>query len=327
VAANWIEKARDMKTKLSTLVGATALLLGVVGSSSAFAQGTWNLGTSSTAAGSCNAAGTPATANCGAGASGSTGGVQAAISGYSNNGSGGVFVQGSLSNNDPSGFGMIASGESTASPNHAFDNMTSGGGGTQEFMLINFGTAKVNLSGLQIGWSNGTGADMSIYYWSGNTAGTPGAADTALVGGWKLVSSMDAWSNGTSCDNPNTTTPSEDANCRTFNAANGDLGTGGLNMYSSWWLISTYVGSSTNKGLDAAKDDSFKLLAFTANTCTGTLSGGSTGGTSGTGYNNNGNGASCTTTGTPEPGSLALAGLALVGVFAARCRAAALQAA
>jgi MYXO-CTERM domain-containing protein len=309
-----------MNTKLSGLVGAAALLLGVVGSGSALAQGTWNLGTYATTAGACNASGTPGTASCGAGVSGSTSGIQATMTGWSN--AGGAFVQGSLQNNDPSGFGLISgSSETGTNSHHAFDNSTvncgSGStqtncGGSHEFMLISFGSAKVNLSAMQIGYSGGD-ADISIYRWDGNAASITGSS---LGAGWSLVSSMDVDTNGANCTNMN----DPNAGCKQFNAADSVNGVvaGATNLYSSWWLISTYIGSANAaKNLESPNNnDAFKILSFTANTCTGNITGGSTGGAGAT----NNNGASCSTTGTPEPGSLALAGLALVGVFAARRR-------
>ena len=92
------------------------------------------------------------------------------------------------------------------------------------------------------------------------------------------------------------------------------------NLYSSWWLISTYTGGAgVQKNLDATANDAFKILSFTANTCAGTITGGSSG-TAGTSTANNGSSCQPSSGGAPEPGSLALAGLAMVGVLATRRR-------
>lgn len=300
-----------MKSTVSKLFAAALFAAALPAS----AQGTWNLGGDS-----CNASGNPATATC------TIGSVTATISAYSNVGAS-TFVQSSLTNNDPNGFGALSGARTvgstnyaaeSGSPDHAFDNYTSASGsgyegGTQEFMLISFGNAKVNLSQLQVGWSQ-AGADMSIYRWDGNAVNVGGSS---LNGGWTLVSSLDAWNNGTSCDNPNVSGEAFGSQCKTFTASSGQVNTGvssNLNRYSSWWLISTYTGAANSTyGLDAVNNDSFKLLSFSAGVCVGTITGGSSGGGS---TANNNNGATCTgtSTGVPEPGSLALAGLALAGV-------------
>ena len=89
-------------------------------------------------------------------------------------------------------------------------------------------------------------------------------------------------------------------------SAPSSANTGGT-LYSSAFLVTTYFGAAT--GSLTADNDAFKINTFTVGTCAGTLSGGTTGTGAG-----GGNGASCSTTRVPEPGSLALAGLAMFGV-------------
>lgn len=234
------------------------------------------------------------------------------------------FQQGRMGDFNASGFGAYTgSNESGTGSNHAFDNVTSGCGtgsgaiggsvalstansgcgGSVEALFLSFGSAKVNLSNLGIGFNSGD-ADLSVWAWTGagdaNVAATTakgstttGGTTAAALTGWTLVSNND------------------------FDAAIGSQNTGGT-LYSSYFLITTYFGAASTSGTTAlsAGNDSFKLDSFTVGLCAGTL----TGGTSGTG-SAGGNGATCTpSTGTPEPGSLALAGVALAGVFGIRRR-------
>ena len=285
-----------MKLQLSSLLSAAALCTGVLGSGSAMAQGTWDFGGAS-----CNPGGSPATATC------TTGAVTATMSAWGFTTGGAGFVQGNLGAFDPNGFGAYTGNyESGTNANHAFDNLTSGCGttsvsgnaglstanggcgGNVEAMLVNFGTAKVNLNQVKIGFSN-VDADMSVYRWDGAAGGpamgsTVATLGTGALSGWTLVSSNDS-----DLVNP-------------FNV--------GGTKYSSYFLITTYFGAAATN-LDSG-NDAFKILNITAGVCTGTLTGGT--GTA------NGNGSTCTPSQTPEPGSLALVGLALIGGVAARRR-------
>ncbi len=228
---------------------------------------------------------------------------------WSNIGSGGTFLRASMGD-FTGGIGAYSgSNESGYDSQHAFDNIstscrTSGGtqkssgcGGSQEFMLINFGPYKVDLDALSIGYRSGD-ADVAVLRWDGadkadtemNAIVAGLTTGTLTTTGWSLVAteSLDSTPDTTSVD------------------------FGG--KVSSWWIVSTYYGttaSSTAGNLNTG-NDKFKLSALTATVCTtGVYNGGT-----------QGNGGTCGSTpprpGVPEPGSLALAGLALAGVFASR---------
>ena len=178
------------------------------------------------------------------------------------------------------GLGMGSDG--TGTPNHAIDNV----GVNTESILLSF-TNSVSLSSIGIGYVN-TDSDISLFRYTGTSApvlNTTGASLAAMVAaGWELVGNYGDLVVGTS--NP-------------YNLVNSS------NKGSSWWLISAYnssYGAATTGWVDQGSDY-FKIYAVAAGKCTTVNSSGVC----------NGNTAKV-----PEPGSLALASLAIFGVIYTR---------
>lgn len=283
---------------LKTACTAAAVVAAIALPGLASAQSTWNLGGSSCGAGSGTLY---ASLSCGVGSETAT-----LTAWATTGGSGTALASGNLANWDPSGLGAVVGSDSTSTSTHAFDSTNPAG--STELMLIGFGPYKVSLNSIALGWYE-TDADVSILRYDGaftsNAASLVSGKTTSqlLSSGWTLVGSESLTTKN--FDNPNTTgSTAHDAYKSTIN-----LGT----TTSSYWIISTYFGSTTST-LNAG-DDKFKILNFNA-TVSGVCADPTKTAASG-----------CTSSATPpggtipEPTSLALVGLAGLGAFGLRRRA------
>jgi hypothetical protein len=186
------------------------------------------------------------------------------------------------------GLGVVASNESSGSEGpHSADNKY----GTDAFLL--YFDKKVDLESVKIGW-NGTdnpgsydtaeSSDISILAYTGNN---PPASPTAGLKDLKLA---DLTSSGWTLVGNYGQVGSLANNTATITST----------VTSSWWLISAYnsgygnAGSSSGLPLTAG-NDYFKLLSVAGNNAPPPNQ-------------------------TPEPGSIALAGMGLLGLLASRRR-------
>jgi PEP-CTERM motif len=179
-----------------------------------------------------------------------------------------------------------ASTEGMSAPNHAMDNYSK-----LELIAFQFDSA-ITLDKIVLSWSQND-ADITVMAYTG--AGVPSSfiagktaanINTGIANGWTLVeNSGDVDSIGASTCN----------NINIWNCANSQSSTrivNAANVSSSWWLISAYSSSLGGGNLDSVSDF-VKIQSISSKTPTND---------------------------TPEPGSIALFGLGLIGMVASRRR-------
>lgn len=198
------------------------------------------------------------------------------------------------------GLGMCSDPASASScpasnpPNHAIDNY-----GTTEGILLNF-TSKVALQQIYLGFTS-TDSDISVFRYTGvgangvtattNLANVSASAGGLTNAGWELV--------GNYGDVAYDTNPA---------APNQNINASGLT--STWWLITAYnsglAGTSKASGSEVSNNnDFFKIFAVAGTACATQIVNGQCGSSGGK---------------LPEPATLALTSVALLGVAGLRRR-------
>ena len=181
---------------------------------------------------------------------------------------------------DPTNLTPTSTSPGCTAPNHAIDNV-----GNTEAILLTFSNSVV-LNAVSVGFVSGD-ADISLFRYTGTSKTVPTIAPN-LTGDLANKTSMiaDGWE-----------LVGNYGDLTTAAAQSVNSGSKG----SSWWLVSAYntsYGAASSGAVDQG-NDYFKLASITGTKCTSTTAGVCGGRV-------------------PEPGSLALASLALFGIVYTR---------
>lgn len=281
-----------------------AVMLGVVGQAGAVSTWTWTSSTQLTGLLGTGGAGVPNPTVVASGFSNTDGllnaspgtlKIQTAYSAtvYS----GGIGVR----NRDDCALNGNATGCDTLenqTPEHATDNAQ-----RLDMILLTF-NQQVRLTSMSIGWSQ-TDSDMTVLAYGATTTGVGGATSVTTVrnnlDGNGVSASAKTYSQLTSSGWSLIGNYDDVSNVSTGGAISGTKSINGGNLYSSAWLIGAYnpLSGTTYNG-----NDFVKLLSVVGCAYGDTASSGCT----------------VPSNQTPEPGSLALLGLAMAGMVTLRRR-------